>query len=377
MYICAAMHLYVHIPFCDGKCAYCGFYSVFYTKEKGDAFIAALGRELQGIAERCSSLKTVYFGGGTPTVLCDEQLSQAASLIADKFDLADDIEWTVECSPNTFSESKVQILRDAGASRISVGIQTFCDEVLEDMGRRHTAEESLSVIQRIVKDFGMKAGCDLIAGLPGLSRAAWWEDVKTICRAGLTHASIYALSIEEGTRLYHEFESDRARFLGEDEIIDRLEEGESILREAGIERYEVSNYSAPGDECAHNLAYWRGADYFGAGPGASSRLGRVRRVNTPDVEAYLQASDVPHDAEKVSREEDLQERLIYHFRLREGVDFDAFCEERGVAGKMKGKWESQLRMLVSEGLLIEKGARYETTPRGMDLADSVAESLLE
>ncbi len=372
------MHLYVHIPFCDGKCAYCGFYSTRYSCEKADGFISALERELERIpVDADAALRTIYFGGGTPSSLSGGQLARLTAMVAGRLPVADDVEWTVEGSPNTLSEDKVGILLDAGVNRISIGIQTFSDTALKAMGRRHTADEARAVIERLLSKPELMVGCDLIAGLPGVSREDWRKDVQSVCGLGLKHASVYGLSLEEGTRLFHEHSRGNVGLYSEDEVIDRLEESAEILGEAGIERYEVSNYAAEGCECRHNLVYWRGRDYYGAGPGASSRVGMVRRSNTPDVEAYIQAADAPHDEEVVSREEDLQERFIYHFRLREGINFKEFCVKRQVAAGLKEVWRLGLERFVEDGLLIKDGDRYQTTPRGMDFADAMAESFLE
>ena len=372
------MHLYVHIPFCDGKCAYCGFYSAPYSAEKADEFLQAVARELRELPDdRVRAIETVYFGGGTPTVLSIQQLERLAGMVRGRFTISRGAEWTVEGSPNTLSDDKVNALASSGVNRISVGIQTFSDDVLRTLGRRHTSAQALSALRSIAGRSGLRSGCDLIAGLPGVSRSRWREDVKTVCDLGLKHVSVYALSLEEGTRLFSEHAVGTLVLPDEDEVMDRLAECAEELKAAGVERYEVSNYAAAGEECRHNLCYWRGCDYLGAGPGAASRIGLTRRVNTPDVEAYIQAAGVPRDEEQIAPEEDLQERLIYHFRLREGVDLNAFCAERGASAAVRADWEKRLQSLAGEGLLAKEGSRFVPTQKGMDFADAIAGAFLD
>lgn len=371
------MHLYVHIPFCDGKCGYCAFYSVPYSESRGEAFLNALTREVDGLPAKASrDLSTVYFGGGTPSVLSPRQLSRLTDLIKRKCSLTRDAEWTVEGSPNTLTKDKVALLMDAGVNRISVGIQCLDDAVLAGLGRRHSAGEARSILAHLAGLKGLSAGCDLIAGLPGHTRESWQNDLHAICEFGLNHASVYALSIEQGTPFFKRHRKGELRVLDEDAIVDRLKDCEEILAKAGLDHYEVSNYAVKGRECRHNLSYWRGSDYLGIGPGASGRLGLLRQTNASDIDAYIRAEAVPRDEEMVSREEDLQERLMYHFRLKEGVDLDEFCEIHSVQPNFRSDWEERLQYLCEEGLVTRVSSRYKPTERGMDLADTICEVLL-
>ena len=372
------MHLYVHVPFCDGKCAYCAFCSVPYAEFKGDAFLDALANELDKSPVNASrNLSTVYFGGGTPSVLTEGQLSRLMTLIRAKCGLANDFEWTVEASPNTLTEDKVSLLVGAGVNRISVGIQTFDDAVLSGLGRRHSSDGARLILKHLVGIEGLAVGCDLIAGLPGVSREQWREDVQTIIDLGLGHVSVYELSIEEGTRFMRMHSKGQLDLPDEDEVFDRINECGQMLMQGGLERYEVSNYAVPGRECRHNLSYWRGSDYLGVGPGASSRLGTLRRTNLQDVEAYTQAADTPREEERTTRDEDLQERLMYHFRLRDGVNLDDYCERAGVSQALRADWEQRLTFLRENGLVSSSGSIYKPTVKGIDFADAICEVLLD
>ena len=377
VYTALDMNLYVHIPFCDGKCAYCSFYSVKYSETQGDAFLDALAKELAGLPTNASrELSTVYLGGGTPSALIPSQLSRLTELITKNCAVTSDVEWTVEGSPNTLTKDKVSLLMDAGVNRISVGIQCLDEAVLSGLGRRHSAAEGRGLLEYLAGIDGLDVGCDLIAGLPGHTSESWRSDLQSICDIGLTHASVYALSIEKGTPFSKRYNKGELTLLDEDGIVERLEECEEILATGGLDHYEVSNYAVKGKECRHNLSYWRGSDYLGVGPGASGRLGLLRRTNTPDVEAYINGADVPREDEMVSREEDLDERLMYHFRLKEGVDLDAFCEAHSVQPALRSSWEERLKYLCDEGLVGQSSGTYAPTKRGMDLADAICEVLL-
>jgi len=370
-------HLYVHIPFCDGKCGYCAFYSVPYAEDKGAGFLQYLEKELESSPRSgITNLSTVYLGGGTPSVMSAEQLKQLMALIKRKCSFKEDLEWTVEGSPNTLTKDKVSLLLDSGVNRVSVGIQTFDDAVLSRISRRHSEREARSIIEHLAGINNLDAGCDLIAGLPGHTRASWRSDLKTICDSGLTHASVYALSLEEGTPFLRKHKEGKLDLPDEDEVADRLAECGEVFSRRGLLRYEVSNYSVIGKECRHNLGYWRGDDYVGIGPGASSRLGLVRYTNRPDIRAYLQSADVARDEEILSGDEDVQERLMYFFRLREGVDLDAYCAEHNVDDELRSDWKQRLKYLCEEGIVAQKGSFYAPTAGGLDFADAICEVFL-
>lgn len=370
------MHLYIHVPFCDGKCSYCGFYSVHYREQDATAYLAALENEMrQEWKDGAPSVSSVYMGGGTPSVLEAGQLAGLCGLIGKHCKLENGYEWTVEGSPNTLTADRVQLLADAGVNRISIGIQTFDDVVLKALGRRHSADQAASLLEYLAGREDLRTGCDLIAGLPGLSEARWREDVRKLCRSGVKHASVYALSLEEGTPLFSKYREGVLDAPDSDETADRLEECCGMLGEAGLRRYEVSNYAVMGEECRHNLAYWHGGDFLGLGPGASSRLGRLRRTNEPDVAAYLAGKFLRRE-EHVCRSDDLHERMMYHFRLKEGIDLAGFCRAWKVGKAMRDQWKERLDSLIAENLVQVEGGRYAPTLHGMDFADFICETLL-
>lgn len=374
------VHLYVHIPFCDGKCDYCGFYSVVYSPAMAQQFLDALAAELKLIwPDGGPELKTIYIGGGTPSVLSPSELVRLTELIRSHCKIAADAEWTVEGSPNTLNADKVGVLTCAGVNRISVGIQTFDDTVLAAMKRRHSGAQARRILELLAGTRGLAVGCDLIAGLPGQTSQGWRRDLEGICAAGLKHASVYALSIEDGTPLCDRRNGGKLVVPDEDEVIRRREECAGYLGERGLERYEVSNYAVPGSECRHNLGYWQGADFIGLGPGASSRLGLMRWTNRPDLDGYLNAVQagrgVPCEKEEITFEEDTAERLMYHFRLKAGVDFDGFCRKQGVEGGYRADLEERLAHLGKDGLVVKENGRYMPTVRGLDFADAIAEVL--
>jgi len=377
---CRGIHLYVHIPFCDGKCDYCGFYSVKYSPVRAEQFLDALAMELKLLwPEGGPDLKTVYIGGGTPSVLSPAELVRLTELLRSHCRIATDVEWTVEGSPNTLNAEKVGLLTGAGVNRISVGVQTFDDAVLAAMKRRHSGAQARRILEELAGTKGLAVGCDFIAGLPGQTAQGWRRDLEGICEAGLTHASVYALSVEEGTPLCAGYKKGGIVLPEEGEVIQRLEYCAGYLGERGLERYEVSNYAVSGHECRHNLGYWCGADFAGVGPGASSRLGLTRGTNRANLDAYLKAVSggrgVPCDKEEITFEDDATERLMYHFRLKAGVDFEGFCRKQGIDGAFKAGLVERLGCLEEEGLVELEDGRYMPTARGMDFADAIAEVL--
>ncbi len=343
-------HLYVHVPFCTGKCAYCAFHSNACQADTSYAdYLAGLERELAEAAVPLQ-LSTVYFGGGTPTALPPDVLAALLKLIRTRAPLSDGSEWTVETHPATLTAEKLALLLNAGVNRISIGAQCFDDEVLRRLNRRHTVADTLCTVQ-LVRDAGItNVGIDLIAGLPGITPEGWQETLTQTIGLELAHVSVYGLSVEPDTQLAREgFHSDEAR------ILDDLALAESCLPH---ERYEVSNYALPGLRCRHNLACWQGADYLGIGPAAASRIGTLRKTNAP-----YEVRDTFTPAE------DALERFIFQFRLHDGVDLNAYPQFATCA--------PLLQRFATEGLTRQNGTRWRLTPRGFEVLDSILVELMK
>ncbi len=375
-------HIYVHIPFCSGKCVYCSFYSESYDGETADRFLAALKQEIEvAVSQYVIRPKTVYIGGGTPSLLAPAQLRGLLEIFDDSCSLADVAEYSIEANPGTLPPEKMAILAEHGVNRISIGAQSMDDGVLSRMARRHSASETRRTVEALrAADFD-NIGLDLIACLPGVDGPMWTRTVEEAIALAPQHISVYALSVECGSLLYEMQQKRQWQPIGTEEERTAIAVAESQLTDAGYDRYEISNYAQTGYNCQHNTAVWEGKDYIGFGPAASSRIGLERRTNRPDLEQYTlfpaRHPTPPRTEETISPRTDAIERFIFTFRLRTGVDPEAFANRYGAAAKRTlPAWLDQLAALENEGLVARHGNTWALTHKGINFADTVAERLL-
>lgn len=376
--------LYLHVPFCAGKCEYCAFYSVPYSQEAASEYLADVGMEFDKALRRYPALASagaVYFGGGTPTILALDQLETLMGIVRDRLAVQGVSEWTVEANPGTVDSLKLNALRSGGVNRISLGAQFFDDTVLAALGRLHTVADIRTARRNIEKAGFENWGLDLIACIPGVSLSEWERTVRTAAEWEPRHVSVYALTSEEGTKLQARIRDRSVRPLDDDDQLAMLRAAEGILESSGYRRYEISNYAKPGFECRHNLSCWRGHNYIGLGCAAASRVGASRWTNRADVHAYIDAvragGDPPRDEEILNPETDATERLVFGLRMADGVDLDGIF--RDAAWKDAGgiaRWKRELDRLAADGLVAQAGNRWMLTPRGRELADHVAVELL-
>ncbi len=370
--------LYVHVPFCDGKCYYCAFYSMPYCRNSGVKWLAALKREVAAARKKYGPLQvsTLFMGGGTPTILPLDQLEELVGVLRGCVAPGTlDLEWTSEANPGSVDAENLALLKAAGVNRISLGVQSFDDQVLRQLGRRHTVSDVVASVEAIEEAGFTNWSMDLIACVPGVSMRTWRKTLRTAVAMNPPHLSVYALTSEEGSVLHQDCEDGLASLLDDEEQLQMLNEAEQILESAGLQRYEISNYARPGYECRHNLACWRGQNYLGFGCAAASRVGNRRWVNRPDLDTYYKA--VKRDEEILSPATDAVERVIFGLRMREGIDLDAILQATGMAGTVQdGQWRAILAGLQSEGLVLNLGTRWSLTSKGYALADHVAVELM-
>jgi oxygen-independent coproporphyrinogen III oxidase len=370
-------HLYVHVPFCGRKCAYCAFYSERYSPRSADAFLEALEAELGRCVEASlpDSPTTVYIGGGTPSVLDHPRLARLLAVIRGRIDLGAVEEWTVECNPGTVTPEKLTELRNSGVTRVSLGAQAMADTVLAALGRGHDTQELTRAV-RVCRAVGFTdIALDLIAGLPDCHEDAWLATLKKTLALHPTHISVYALTLESGTPLATAVEAGNVSLPDEDDQLRALATAEEVLLAAGFERYEISNYALPEHRCRHNAAYWAGRDYLGVGPAAASRVGCRRWTNASDIAAYVRAyaegGDPPREEEALSPLTDAVERLAFGLRLAEGIP-----ESDIAALPVAAEWLTALRRAADEGLVAGVAGRWRLTRRGRELADAVVRELM-
>ena len=378
-------HLYIHVPFCACKCGYCALYSVPSSAAPSGALTAyplAVAAELDRFTERNGGTlrpRTIYVGGGTPSLL-GSALPTLLMALRRRLDLSRLEEWTVESRPEGIDPRVARDLAAHGVNRVSMGVQTFDPAALRAVGRT-TPPSAVPRAFETLRVGGIRnVGADLIVGLPGTEPGRIVRDVRELLALDPSHVSIYTLIVEPGTPLAARVAAGEWSVPGDDATMDALAEASRILADAGLHRYEISNYAPPrGRKCRYNLAVWRGEDYLGLGPSASSRVGRERWTNAPDVAAYLDAAKngAPffRECETKTPDDDVEERFVFGLRLMEGVDPDDFAERFPAAVPHVPRWKAALDTAVRQGLASRRGTRWRLTPRGREVADSVMEML--
>ncbi len=312
--------IYIHIPFCKHKCTYCDFTSFPDKLAFSEAYMACLYKEieLRGMQLKKYVFDTVYFGGGTPSVIDPKYLCGALRQIKRCFRLTGDPEITVEINPGTVSEQKIALYKRAGINRYSVGLQTAIDEQLEELGRIHNARDFVYA-SRLLR--GKNFSADVMLGLRGQTKEDLYKTIELAYRCGASHISMYALTPEEGTPIYTDYLN--GELPDDDEVRALYDYGYSLLKERGYRRYEVSNFAKPGFESRHNLNYWRRGEYIGLGVSASSHLGGKRFTNTFDLDEYMKCVISGYlpvvESEDVTKEAAEFEFVMLALRTAEGI----------------------------------------------------------
>ena len=326
--------IYIHVPFCQSRCAYCDFYSTTLLTHR-EAYVDTVCRELRLRQHELQGepIKTIYFGGGTPSTLTIEELRRILEnifhLSSFNFQLE---ELTLEANPDDLTEEYIQGLRTLPINRISLGIQSFHDRTLRLVGRRHTAEEAIDAVHRLQEAGLTNISIDLIYGLPGETLDDWAYSLDQAIALGVKHISAYHLTYEEGTRLWRMQEQGLVAPIDEEQSVRSFELLREKLLAAGYEHYEISNFALPGYRSRHNSSYWQGTKYIGIGPGAHSYDGRNRRWNLSSLTDYIATpheEDVPHEVEHLTIEERYDERIITELRTARGIDLTGLLADIG------------------------------------------------
>ena len=357
--------IYIHVPFCQKRCIYCDFYSTTCGLEWKRSYISTLKREMHLRRSEIDSSRvpSLYIGGGTPSQLPSDLLIELFQAIQDNYTLADDAEVTIEVNPDDVTPSLIGTLLQTPVNRISMGVQTFSDELLRLLNRRHTSKQALQAVQQFREAGYENISLDLIYGLPGQTLEGWQYDVQQLLRLDVPHLSAYALSYETGTPLYKMLQEGKVSEVS-DELSWRMYE--YLMDEAaalGYEHYEISNFAKPGMHARHNSSYWDGSPYLGLGPGAHSYDGKnVRRSNNTSLEEYVSATaDVPHQVEVLTREEQYDELIMTRLRTASGLSLHLLTPEQRLyclqmaephihAGNMHRKGE--ILCLSREGIFV-------------------------
>jgi putative oxygen-independent coproporphyrinogen III oxidase len=362
-------HIYVHIPFCARICPYCAFYKTLMDQSQTQRFCRAILRELeQHVASRKIRPSTIYFGGGTPTALATSQLESLLRGFRERLDLSELKEWTIEANPGSVSACKADMLQRFSVNRISLGVQSWDEQLLKILGREHNAQQAEKSFF-ILRDAGFSnINVDLMFGLPGQAREQWRATLEKTIALQPEHISAYCLTYEEDTEFFLRHSRGELRSNADIEA-DFFEMTMSTLEDAGYEHYEISNYARPAFSSVHNRAYWAGEDYLGIGPSAFSTRGLRRWQNIPDYREY--AARIFQDQSPIGSTENLTstmkraERIALSLRTRDGI-----------SRHLLNNWPNETSEFVARGLLRQSNGNFILTRAGKLLADSVAEAFL-
>ena len=373
--------IYIHIPFCESRCAYCDFYSTTLLRHR-EAYIETVCRELQSRLHELAGkqIKTIYFGGGTPSTLTIEELERVFRCIADlkATDDMGNIEITLEANPDDLTETYVQGLRTLPINRISIGLQSFHDRTLRLVGRRHTAAEAIGAVRRCQGMGLTNISIDLIYGLPGETLEDWSHSLDQAIALDVPHISAYHLTYEEGTRLWRMKEQGIVTPIDEEQSIAAFNMLRSKLLAAGYQHYEISNFALPDFHSRHNSSYWQGTRYIGIGPGAHSYDGTNRRWNLSSLTDYIATppgEDVPHEVEHLSTEERYDERIITELRTARGIDLTSLLADFGE--RYHAHCLRCATPYMNRGQLIHTADNYlHLTPESIFISDAVMRDLL-
>lgn len=374
--------VYIHVPFCLHRCGYCDFTLVANQDDLIPDYLAALKNELESTAADHAFhgpriMDTIFIGGGTPTHLSPSHLTALFSLLQSYFHLTHDGEFSVEANPDGLDDDRIRVLKDFGVNRLSLGVQSFDDDCLRLLERRHSAAEAIETIQRCSDEFD-NLSADLIYAVPGQSLQSWTNTLKSAISLPLTHISTYGLTYEQGTPFYRRANSGELRRQTDETERQQYLTGIGLLKGAGFEHYEVSNFAKNGFRCRHNQTYWQGRLYFAAGPGAARYLNGRRSTNCRSVARWIRSwsdnSPCIHESEDLNPEEKARECMMLALRMIDGLNIEAFERRFGVSVKTLAG--DAIQRHLAGGLLEYHGKNLRLTAEGLLLADSVVVDFL-
>ncbi len=364
--------LYIHIPFCTSKCIYCDFNSITIQPDIVDEYLLAIENELQSINKRYF-FKTVYIGGGTPTVLNEAQLSKLLNVVSRYIDKSKLKEYTIEANPGTLNGKKISILKNSLVNRVSIGIQSFNNDYLKLLKRIHTANEAKDIFFNLRENGFKNINIDLIYGYPGQTLNEWETDLMESSRLDPEHVSAYCLSYEQGTPLTDMIDSRIYKRLEEEEELKMYEYTNDFLSSKGYLHYEISNFAKPGKKCKHNIVYWKNEEYIGIGTGAFSFVNGKRYCNIKNVKEYISTVKSRKNlicfSEELSQKRRASEILIMSLRMTSGISKMEFFNKSGF--DLLGLFGKQINGLAEAGLINFDDERIKLTRKGMSVADSV------
>lgn len=399
------MQLYVHIPFCMKKCAYCDFLSAPADEKTQKYYVAALLQEIKYYGELCRDreVSTIYIGGGTPSWLQESYMELILKQIRVSFCISPEAEISIECNPGTLTKEKLLTYQACGVNRLSIGLQSTFDDELHELGRIHTFEQFLRNYE-LARTLGyMNINIDLMSALPGQSLEKYLASLHKVIQLKPEHISAYSLIIEKGTPFYEKYKFDAVKreagmpteFLpSEDTEYEIYEKTQDILTKAGYQHYEISNYARPGFECRHNIGYWKRKDYLGLGLGASSCMDNVRYSNLRSLDSYIEetkhiqklrlqsdestlmeyATNLHETADAITRIAQMEEFMFLGLRMTDGIARAEFASTFGM--QIEAIYNDVLPTLIAQELVEQKAGQIRLTKRGTDISNYVLAQFL-
>ena len=363
--------IYIHIPFCKSKCAYCNFFSVVSEKQRAD-YLEALKREAVARKDYLGGeeVRTVYFGGGTPSLLEPKEVSEILEVLKCNYKIAAS-EITLEANPDTVSKESILEYKSIGINRLSIGIQSFFDDDLQYLSRKHDSKHAMQVLEW-VKEIGFQeVTLDLIYGIPTLTDEKWRRNLEIFFLTGFNHLSAYALTVEEKTALGQRINKGVAAPVDEDAMLRQYEMLVEMTKNQGFEHYEISNFARPGHYSKHNTIYWKGEKYLGLGPSAHSFDGVSRQWNVASVKDYCESYS--YEREELTLDDRYNEYVMTSLRTCWGCDVEYI--RRNFGEKYAKKFEKGVKKYISTGQMFQKDQNFILTDSGMLFADGIAAEL--
>lgn len=382
--------IYIHIPFCVQKCLYCDFLSGNYDSDIQKRYTDALIEEIKHQSESMKdySIRSIYFGGGTPTILPEKYIINILDTVSHYYNLKEDAEISIECNPATASFEKLSSYRKHGINRLSIGLQSANDNELKTLGRIHTFEDFLNTYDEARRAGFSNINIDIMTGIPGQTMDSLQNTLDNILKLHPEHVSAYSLIIEVGTPFFEKYgEEDRRRWEGlpvidlpsDAEEFDLYISTQHFLRDNGYRQYEVSNYSLPGFRCIHNIGYWERVPYYGAGLGASSFIHDIRYKNISDMNTYIEKAEhhefpLYEESEPVTKKAAMEETIFLGLRMKEGISIKKFYDDFGVS--VEDVFGPVIKKFVNQGLLYISEDRLWFSERGMNVSNEILSDFL-
>jgi oxygen-independent coproporphyrinogen-3 oxidase len=368
--------LYIHIPFCRKACNYCNFHFSTSLKQINE-MVSSIAKEMEIRAKEIDEeINTIYFGGGTPSLLHISLLDTLMNSARKHYNINDQAEITLEANPDDIDLEKAEEWKALGINRFSIGIQSFADENLKWMNRAHNAKQSITAID-IIKQTGFQNySIDLIYGTPGQSMEGWGKDLRTAFELGVPHLSCYALTVEEKTALNSLIQRGELLGVNQDEQADRFETLMQLAADAGYHHYEISNFALPGYESKHNSAYWEGVVYLGFGPSAHSFDGNKRKWNISNNNAYIKSLTnhvLPHKEETLSKKDVLNEYIMTALRQSKGIEKKILLQKGGQT--CLNEITNLIKPYLNTQKVVEDETGWRLTNHGKFFADGIAATL--